>query len=149
MMKKDGAFEFGIFQTSAYDVEDKDCLLAGQQDDARRVVGKLIAAKSCVPAHDELVAWLRRGWRVVELEPGPFDQIAADRNGGLLILRSKLHRTHRGFQFVERRLRLPLGMEEVANASFVTAVPAEGDDAFVFCDRGKIEMSPDDISSST
>jgi len=32
-MQNDGAFEFGIFQTSADDVEDIDCLLAGEQDD--------------------------------------------------------------------------------------------------------------------
>ena len=33
-------------------------------------------------------------------------------------------------------------MQEVALTTFVAAVPAEGDDALLFCDRGKIEMGP-------
>jgi hypothetical protein len=38
--------------------------------------------------------------------------------------------------------RLPLGMEEVAHPAREVTVPAERDDAFLFRDRGKIEMSP-------
>src|SRR3954451_21439062 len=101
-----------------------------------------MAALGCVPTDDELVARLRRRGVVVELEPGPSDQIAADRDRGLLILCGKLHRAHSGFQFVERHLRLPLGVQEIADLAGVATAPAEGDIALLLCDRGKIEMGP-------
>src|SRR5262249_62406891 len=69
-------------------------------------------------------------------------EIAAEGNRRLLVLGRELHRSHRGFQFMQGGLVLAYGVKKIANASMVIAMIAERDTAFCLGDRRKIEMRP-------
>ena len=83
-----------------------------------------------------------RRWRIVEFEPRPLDQIAADRDGRLLVLRRELHRPHRRLQFIEGSLGFPFGVQQISDLTTDAASGAQANNRLLLRDRREVQMPP-------